>query len=104
MQKNRRQHRELESIDTALRLCDTMLVDIKQPIQTYEDALSFLKTLFTDGMRLCKSREQVARIKPDNAAIIQAKFEAITALDMTLISFLEMIEKIICTIKENKNQ
>lgn len=97
-------HRTAETIQVALSFCQSMSTDIKKPIQTEEDVFMLLKTLFIDGFRLCKYREQVKKIKPENDDVIQTKNETVSAIDLTLITFLEMIEKIIRTIKENQKQ
>lgn len=97
-------HRAAEIIQAALSFCQSMSTDIKKPIQTEEDVFMLLKTLFVDGFRLCKYREQVKKIKPENDDVIQMKNETVSAIDMTLITFLEMIEKVIRTLKENQNQ
>lgn len=97
-------HRTTETIQAALSFCQTMIPDIKRPIQTEEDVFMLLKTLFVDGFRLCKYREQVKKIKPENDDVIQMKNETVSAIDLSIITFLEMIEKIIRKIKENQNQ
>ena len=97
-------HRTAETIQVAMSFCQTMISDIKRPIQTEEDVFNLMKTLFVDGARMCKYREQVKKIKPENSDVLQMKNEAVSAIDMTLTTFLEMIEKVIRTLKENQNQ
>lgn len=104
MQKNKRKHRETKSIDSALRLCQVMMMDFTKPIDSRDTALPIMGVMFTNGLRLCKLRERVMKVKPINPESVQAKAEAITAIDEALISVLDMAEKVSLAIKEKNTQ
>ena len=100
MKTNRRKKRELDVIDNSLHLCNILLADLSKPFQP-EEAVSYLRIMATNIMRLCKAREQIGQIKPINDDVVQAKTEAITAIDDVLENILDIAVKSYQVIKES---
>ena len=82
MQNGRRNNREQNAIDSALRGLKDISKGIAPELHTVSDAESYLKDLFTYGMRLSKYRAQITGIKEQTVEIKYHKKESVQRIQL----------------------
>ena len=103
-QNSKRQSREQSDIEKAMRGLKEIEADFTMKISTYDDAVEYLKLLFTDGMRLVKYRKQIEAIKSVNGDADHARTIIISNIDNLLEIIINNATKTFTAIKENNNK
>ena len=104
MSHEKRKAKDMETIDRVLRALPEISASFSPTLHTHEDLVSYLKTLFTNGMRLMKYREQVEHTTLCNEYFPDSKREAIAGIDSLISIILDNAAKTYTTLKETEDK